>query len=829
MKTYLVCMGCLAVALGCAVVQADQDDQMTLPLQIGDTEDVQIESPQPYPPGQTGMEVVWTQTLHREGATFVRVHFSDDSALGGVNDTVIVRDADGRVIDSFTEADIAGAWTGAAAGSTVTVELLADADGGGAGVTIELMVWGTAPLHGSAGARSYYTDICSADVQSRIRTADPVATISWADDCGGYYLCTGWLFSPEGHFMTNAHCANSVSESNSMLIDFNYMSYSCDLPGEPNPDTYDNNSFDSMVCDLDMAIHLAYDNTKGNPVDVYGYLPINTARPPTGTELWLPQHPGGARKKIAENCEVTANNLAGQDNCQDPDVGCDYGGHFVSGVALRYDCETDHGSSGSPVLNTDDQVVGITNMGLETGGQTSFGVKMESIAPYLPDMPVRLEMSGPPTMAEETTVHIYAIAWYLLDGWANVNNDAVWEVYPSEAGICINGDFTAEEVATNTVVTITATYTEDSHPPVQNSIQITVIDMNPQAIDVTLEASVDPNDVCPGQTFDVTLKLATTNGPEQDIRLLQFAAAMSSNLAVNSVTWDLQLTSPALYNLSDIDENDVFAAAYVGTARVPGYIVDLDSTPQTVAQLNVTYLGGGTALLNVLGDMALEPDFAVWLRSGFDPVVDFLQSAGKVQGGTLAFNEGACETLHIVGSDPVDGSIDARIPSEPDGSGEYGWQYVDVTFDQVPTSAPSPSDFVIEEICNVGECDDTPPALTMIDWDGMSATVQLQFGSPISQKAWTKISLVGGDPTDVIRLGYLPADADNSRTANANDITEVVDLVNEAGGGGSPPEYRGDIDRSGAITANDITVVIDLLNGGGSYEAYINKSLPAMP
>ena len=827
MKAYLVCMGCFVVALGCTAVQADQDDLLTLPLQIGDTEDVQIESPQPYPAGQSGMEVVWTQTLHRTGATFVRVHFSDDSALGGANDTVVVRDEDGHVIDSFTRENIAGVWTRSAEGSTVTVELLADLNGGGPGVVIERMVWGTVPLHGAGAARSLFTDICNADDQTRIRKADPVATLSFADDCGGYYLCTGWLFSPEGHFMTNAHCANSASESASMEIDFNYLSYSCDLPSEPNPDTYNNNSFDSMVCDLDMAIHIAYDNTKGNPVDVYGYLAIDTSHPESGTELWLPQHPNGSRKKIAENCNVANDNYVGQDNCQDPDVGCDNPGHSVGGVAFSYDCETDHGSSGSPVLNTDDQVVGITNMGND--GQTSYGVKMESIAPYLPDMPVRLVLSGPPTMAEETTAHLYATSWYLLGGWANVNSDVDWDIEPSWAGVCINGYFTAAEVSANTLVTITATYTEDSHPPVQDSIQITIIDMDPQAIDISFEPSVDPDDVCPGQSFDVTIKLATTNGPEEDVRLLQFAAALSTNLVINSVTWDLQLTGDWLYNLSDINESGIFAAAYTSLSRVEGFIVDLDGTPQTVAHLNVTYQGGGTAMLNVLGDVGLEPDLAVWFRSGFGPVIQYQQSNGKVQGGTLIFSEGACDTLHIVGSDPADGWIDARKPTEPDGSGEYGWQYVDVTFDQVPSSAPTPSDFTVVEVCNVGECDGSPPTLSLVDWDGISTTAQLQFGSPIDPKAWTKISLVGGDPTDVIRLGYLPADADNSLIANANDIVAVVDLVNEAYGGGSPPEYRCDIDRSGIVTANDIVEIVDLLNGGGAYEAYFGKALPAMP
>lgn len=182
--------------------------------------------------------------------------------------------------------------------------------------------------------------------------------------------------------------------------------------------------------------------------------------------------------------------------------------------------------------------------------------------------------------------------------------------------------------------------------------------------------------------------------------------------------------------------------------------------------------------------------------------------------------------VHIVGSDPADGWIDARQPIHPGTLEEQGWTSIDITFD-APVDALGSDNFALEEICNPGDCDEVAPSVAGFSALGNVATVT--FSDPIDPRAWTVISYLDGDENDIVRLGYLPADADGSGRANGNDIVEVVDLVNEASGGGSPPLHESDIDRSGAVTANDITVLVDLLNGATPFDTYFEALLPEMP
>ena len=182
--------------------------------------------------------------------------------------------------------------------------------------------------------------------------------------------------------------------------------------------------------------------------------------------------------------------------------------------------------------------------------------------------------------------------------------------------------------------------------------------------------------------------------------------------------------------------------------------------------------------------------------------------------------------LHIVGSDPADGWIDACQPIDPDTLAEQGWSSIDITFD-APVGALPRNSFVLEEICVPGACDEVAPTVSNVSTDGNVATVT--FSDPIDPQAWTVISFVDGDENDVVRLGYLPADSDASGRANGNDIVKLVDLVNEAFGGGSPALRQADIDRSGVVTANDIMVLVDLLNGATPFDSYYDTVLPEMP
>ena len=201
-----------------------------------------------------------------------------------------------------------------------------------------------------------------------------------------------------------------------------------------------------------------------------------------------------------------------------------------------------------------------------------------------------------------------------------------------------------------------------------------------------------------------------------------------------------------------------------------------------------------------------------------------LNSGSVVEAGIDAFSvmSFTCEdpNLHLIGSDPASGWIDACQPSDPDGSNPAGLTTLKLTFDGDPSSL-TPGDFTVSEQCNAGECDGVPPVISAVTPLG-GDSVELTFASRLEPKTWTTVTYL----TNSVQLGYLPADASASGTANADDVIAAVDYLNDFLAGGSPPLQSCDIDRSGTPTANDIVQLVDLLNGSDAYEAYFGKTLP---
>ena len=173
-----------------------------------------------------------------------------------------------------------------------------------------------------------------------------------------------------------------------------------------------------------------------------------------------------------------------------------------------------------------------------------------------------------------------------------------------------------------------------------------------------------------------------------------------------------------------------------------------------------------------------------------------------------------CE-IAIVSSEPPDGAIDARQPSEPDGTNPAGWDSIAITFDADVTNL-TPADFSIAV--------DPPgpaPVIAELLADGDTVTIMLSETVPL--QAWT---IVTHDPSGArVRIGYLPADANNDRLSYTNDVSFMIDALNGVVDP-APPAYQTDIDRSGMVNANDILRTIDLLNGAGVYGEYLGATLP---
>jgi hypothetical protein len=103
-------------------------------------------------------------------------------------------------------------------------------------------------------------------------------------------------------------------------------------------------------------------------VKKFGYLEFDLRRPARGEELYIPQHPGGDPTMIAMDSDEDANGTCAID---DPA----YTG-YAKASDVSYLCDTEGGSSGSPVLSKrTDKVLALHHF----GGCPNSGVRIDLI------------------------------------------------------------------------------------------------------------------------------------------------------------------------------------------------------------------------------------------------------------------------------------------------------------------------------------------------------------------------------------------------------------------------------------------------------------------
>jgi V8-like Glu-specific endopeptidase len=217
--------------------------------------------------------------------------------------------------------------------------------------------------------------VCGADTAKDAvcyQSSDPVAyTKSKAVArllINGTELCTGWRAGPNNRMLTNNHCFTTSSEARNTEVWFNYQCAKCGGTDVFEPTKV----WGSTV----LATDHTYDYTLfsvGNfaSVQKFGYLTLDTARPAKGQELYVPQHPAGEPTRIAgalgdkaSNCAVIDPNYAG----------------YAAGSDVSYLCDTEGGSSGSPVISRKTgKVVALHHF----GGCPNSGVRSDLLAAKL--------------------------------------------------------------------------------------------------------------------------------------------------------------------------------------------------------------------------------------------------------------------------------------------------------------------------------------------------------------------------------------------------------------------------------------------------------------
>ncbi len=186
----------------------------------------------------------------------------------------------------------------------------------------------------------------------------------------------------------------------------------------------------------------------------------------------------------------------------------------------------------------------------------------------------------------------------------------------------------------------------------------------------------------------------------------------------------------------------------------------------------------------------------------------------------LEISTGDC-ACNIVGVDPPNCAIDARQPSNPDGTQPDGWNSMTFTVDEEcdPCNDLDISDFEVRELPFNPMGDE--PTIVDISCSYDPRTVTLTFDRIISEGMWTCARYL--ETFERYCMGYQPGDVNGDRTSAPSDILRVIDCLNNVA---TCEDYQCDVDRSNVCGPPDILRVIDLLNGAGTYPPYLNTQIP---
>jgi hypothetical protein len=186
----------------------------------------------------------------------------------------------------------------------------------------------------------------------------------------------------------------------------------------------------------------------------------------------------------------------------------------------------------------------------------------------------------------------------------------------------------------------------------------------------------------------------------------------------------------------------------------------------------------------------------------------------------LTINLGVCACTSIVASSPANCSIDARQPSEPDGSQLAGPQSIDLQLD-CDASALTCAAF------GVTQNPSGPPAIgcnsiTPNIVPGDPSWIRLNLSRRISIQRWTCVEFAAeGVP---YCISHLPADVNGDRVVGpVLDLQRLVNCLDA-----NPPCTLSecDADRSGFCGPKDLNREADLQNGGDSYIVWRDLTIP---
>lgn len=286
-------------------------------------------------------------------ASFFRLHFTEIAVNGDADFAVVVRNVAGRVLASISRRDFTARgdyWSPYLFGHYALVELVPAEAAPNTKIAFRISEVGIE----TQGARllNRQNDNDPKDLPLwRFQTNAPLMAAARAVAKLRYtrnqilYSCTGFLLTDD-LLLTNQHCVRSNADCATAVAQFGYKEDKA-----RNIDLGEEYACERLE-DSDAGLDFALLRLKGTPGSKWGKLKWRSIPIPSNAAIFLVQHPSGRPMRVArEGCLIKTASAIGSLPGQETDVG--------------HTCDTESGSSGSPLFDQRFQVVALHHLGFD--------------------------------------------------------------------------------------------------------------------------------------------------------------------------------------------------------------------------------------------------------------------------------------------------------------------------------------------------------------------------------------------------------------------------------------------------------------------------------
>ncbi|GLZ76949.1 hypothetical protein Afil01_17560 [Actinorhabdospora filicis] len=311
------------------------------PAQVAQVEDADV---------KLGYDGVTERVISRPGASFIKVHF--ERMLLAEGDYVTVSSMDGRENRRYDNGDTwATSVSGDKARLTLHLErpiresaLLAKLPA--YGVTVDKISRGFSAEEAAAHAPRHEESLCGGDDKKDAvcyaesdpqvyQHTEPVARLL----INGTTLCTAWRVGAQNRMLTNHHCFETTRDARATEVWFGYECRVCGGGATREPVKVLGDEVLSTDQNLDYTLFTVQDF---EAIKDFGFLELDDRVATKGEKLYIPQHPSGEPLKLSVDSDSDEGGYCRVDSPK-------YQG-YQADTDVSYYCDTEFGSSGSPVL-----------------------------------------------------------------------------------------------------------------------------------------------------------------------------------------------------------------------------------------------------------------------------------------------------------------------------------------------------------------------------------------------------------------------------------------------------------------------------------------------